>query len=236
MHLDFASEYARRSDEELRLLIKDRHNLVDEARDALDVEVQRRKSNGFQLHVQEPEEPRLHIEEDEEEGNEIIVHSRELIFPKICPRCLAPANAVVRISCNDPGSWGLLAAADYLFHIIGYLFRSYSVPYCRACAISVRVRRWVQRLFFAGVIAWTAYLTVRYELSTWRFMLVFGCLYLVGVAVWMLLELSKRWPPAGVEILSRWTAQERRLQFANPAYEKAFIALNGARPRRVERA
>jgi hypothetical protein len=44
MHLDFASQYARRSDDEIRLLIKDRHNLVDEARDALDVEVQKRRN------------------------------------------------------------------------------------------------------------------------------------------------------------------------------------------------
>jgi hypothetical protein len=123
----------------------------------------------------------------------------------------------------------LSAAADYLFHLIGYLFRSYSVPFCRACAISFRVRRWVQRLFFTGVIACTAYLTVRYELSAWRFMLVFGCLYLAGLAVWMLFGLSKRWPPAGIEILSNWSSKERRIEFANPEYEKAFVSLNGRR-------
>ena len=59
MHLDFASEYARRSDEEIRLLIADRQNLVDEARDALDAEVRKRHRNGFQIHVREPEEPRV---------------------------------------------------------------------------------------------------------------------------------------------------------------------------------
>jgi hypothetical protein len=179
--------------------------------------------------VHEPKEPHIHVDKDDEEGNEVVVHSRELIFPKICPRCLAPANAVVRISCSDQGSGGLSAAADYLFHLIGYLFRSYSVPFCRACAISFRVQRWVQRLFFTGVIACTAYLTVRYELSAWRFMLVFGCLYLAGLAVWMLFGLSKRWPPAGIEILSNWSSKERRIEFANPEYEKAFVSLNGRR-------
>jgi hypothetical protein len=43
----------------------------------------------------------------------------------------------------------------------------------------------------------------------------------------MLLGLSKRWPPEGIEILSKWSAQERRIEFANPEYEKAFVALNG---------
>jgi hypothetical protein len=57
--------------------------------------------------------------------------------------------------------------------------------------------------------------------------MVFLCLYLAGVAVWMLLGLSKRWPPEGIEILSKWSAQERRIEFANPEYEKAFVALNG---------
>jgi hypothetical protein len=232
MQLDFASEYARRTDDEIRLLIKDRHNLVDEARDALDVEVQKRRNNGFRPHVHEPEEPRLHLEENDEDGNEVIVRSRELIFPKICPLCLAPATVVIRISCSDPGSWGLSAAADYLFHLIGYLFRSYSVPFCRACAISVRVRRWVQRLFFLGVIACSAYLAVRYELGAGRLMLVFLCFYVAGIAVWMLFGLSKRWPPAGIEILSNWSSKQRRIQFANPEYEKAFVALNKGTARR----
>ena len=53
MRLDFAREYAGRTDDEIRLLLKDRHNLVDEARDALDVEVQKRRSSGFELHVKE---------------------------------------------------------------------------------------------------------------------------------------------------------------------------------------
>jgi hypothetical protein len=96
----------------------------------------------------------------------------------------------------------------------------------------VKVRRWVQRLFFAGVIACTVSLAVRYGLGAWRFMLVFGCLYMVGVAIWMLLELSKRWPPAGIEILSKWSARERRLEFANPQYEKAFVDMNGRKARR----
>jgi hypothetical protein len=226
MHLDFAKQYARRSDEEIRLLINDRHNLVDEARDALDVEVQKRRSNGFQLHVQEPEEPRLHIE-DEEQGNVVAVHSRELRFPNICPRCLAPASAEVRISCNGGSSWGLIPAIDIVLGLWRYLFLRYPVPFCRACAVSVRVRRWMQRLFFASVIACTAFLTVRYGLGAWRFILVFSCLYLAGLAVWMLFGLSKRWPPEGIEILSRWSSKERRIEFANSEYEKAFVALNG---------
>jgi hypothetical protein len=69
MNLDFASEYAQRTDDELRLLIQDRDNLVDTARQALDAEVRKRRRNGFQLHVREPEEPRIHVEEDDDDVN-----------------------------------------------------------------------------------------------------------------------------------------------------------------------
>lgn len=229
MHLDFAKQYAGRSDDEIRRLIQDRHNLIDEARDALDVEVQKRKSSGFQLHVLEPGEPRLDIEEDEEEGNVVAVHSQELRFPKICPRCLAPASAVVRIRAVAAVAGVSCLRIDIVLGLWRYLFRRYPVPFCRACAISVRVRRWLQRLFLTGVIACAVFLAVRYRYGVWRFMLVFGCLYLVGVAVWMLLELPKRWPPEGMEILSRWSSKERRIAFANPEYEKTFVALNDGR-------
>src|SRR5689334_21783037 len=107
MQLNFAHEYAEKSDDELRLLIQDRHDLVDEAREALDAEIHKRKRNGFQVHVPEPEEPRPHIDEDEE-GNKVVVHSRELRFPGICRLCLEPANAIVRISCNGSASWGFI--------------------------------------------------------------------------------------------------------------------------------
>jgi hypothetical protein len=229
MQLDFARVYAGKSDDELRLLIQDRHDLVDEARDALDAEVAKRKRDGFQIHVKEPEEPRLHVEEDED-GNEVVVHSRDLVFPEICPRCLAPGDAIVRISCLG-GSGGVLGI-DVLLGLWRYLFRRYAVPFCRACAISVRVRRWVQRLFFAGTFAFALYLTGRYGLSFWRFAFVIGCTYMSGFALWMLLGLPKRWPAAGIEILSSWSAKDRRLEFAKPEYEKAFVALNGRKHRR----
>jgi hypothetical protein len=111
MHLDFASEYVRRSDEEIRLLIADRQNLVDEAREALDAEVRNRRRNGFQTHVRKQEEPRLHVEEDDDDENVVVVHSRELRFPQICPRCLSPARSSVEISCSD-SAWGLFPAFD----------------------------------------------------------------------------------------------------------------------------
>jgi hypothetical protein len=237
MHLDFASEYARRSDDEIRLLIKDRHNLVDEARDALDVEVQKRRSNGFQPHAHEPEEPRVHVEEDDEEGNEIIVHSRELIFPKICPRCLShEAGSIVKISCASASSWGLVLAFDFVSGLWGYLFFRYPVPFCRSCATSVRVRRWTETALILIAIAGSLYAAIHFHLSALVLLLVLIGLFAVGGLLWKRLDLSKRWPPEGIEILSKWSARERRLQFANPAYEKAFIALNGARPRQVERA
>jgi hypothetical protein len=138
MHLDFASEYVRRSDEEIRLLIVDRQNLVDEAREALDAEVRNRRRNGFQTHVREPEEPRLHVEEEEDDDDEnvVVVHSRELRFPQVCPRCLAPADAIVRISCFGGSSWGLIPILDYALGLWRYLFSRYPVPFCSKCGIS----------------------------------------------------------------------------------------------------
>lgn len=230
MHVDFASEYARRSDEELRLLIQDRHNLVDVARDALDAEVHKRKITGFQVQAYEPVEPRLEVEQDES-GNEIVVHSRDLKFPKICPRCLEAADSAIRVVCNDTSSWLLPVGFDYLFRLLRYLFSSYSVPFCRACAISVRVRRWVQRLFWAGVLACSAYVGMRYELSAWRFLLVCLCSCLPGIAMWKMFEFSKRWPAEGVTIAGGCSADDRRLEFANSGYEKAFVAQNGSSER-----
>jgi hypothetical protein len=219
MHLDFASEYAKRSDEEIRLLVKDRQNLVEAARDALDVEVRKRRSNGFDPHAREPEEPRVHVEEDDEEGNKVVVRSRELVFPKICPRCLAPVGGTLRIVC--PGSsWGL-------FPVFRYLFFSYPVPFCRICAISMRLRSSV--LWVLGVIAGTfaIYTTEHFHLSALIFLLILIGLFALGGLLWKFFDLSKRWPPAGIEILSKWSARERRLEFDHPEYEKAFIALNG---------
>lgn len=224
MHLDFASEYARRSDEEIRLLIKDRHNLVDEARDALDVEIHKRRSKGFDPEAREPEEPRVHVEEDEEDGNEVVVRSRELVFPKSCPRCLAPADGALRIVC--PGSWW------GIFPVVRYLFFSYQVPFCRKCAISMRLRSCV--LWVLGVIAaaFAIYTTERFHLPALIFWLILIGLFAVGGLLWKLLDLSKRWPPEGIEILSKWSARERRLEFAHPEYEKAFVAVNDRKAQR----
>jgi hypothetical protein len=222
MHLDFAREYARRTDDEIRLLIPDRHNLVNEARDALDVEIHKRRSRGFDPDAREAEKPRVHVEEDKEEGNEVVVRSRELVFPKICPRCLSPADGAIRMVC--PGSsWSILP-------VLRYLFCSYSVPFCRRCARSVGLRRWAERILymFAGAGLFVVFL--RFHLSGLAFGFTLLAVFFGAALIWKQIDRSKRWPPAGIEILSKWSAQERRLQFANPAYEKAFIALNGEIP------
>ena len=232
MHLDFANEYARRSDDELRLLIRDRHNLVDQARDALDAEVHKRRRNGFQIHVREPEEPHVHVEEDEDDENVVVVHSRELRFPKICPRCLAQADGVVRISCEGGSSWGLIPIVDYATGLWRYLISRYPVLFCNRCAVSVRLRRWVERLFMLAVPAGSGYLLVRYHMSAFGFLVTCVCLYAAGFGIWILSGMPRRWPPAGIEILSRWSAKDRRLAFAKPEYEKAFVAVNGRKPRR----
>jgi hypothetical protein len=229
MHLDFPSEYARRSDNEIRLLIKDRQNLVDEARDALDVEVHKRRSNGFQTHVHEPEEPRVHVEEDEE-GNEVVIRSRKLLFPNICPRCLAPANkSVVRMSCT-------YSVWVPILDLWRYLFSRYPVPFCRSCARSVRLRRWIGRVLLLIACAGSIYASEHSRRPTITFWLTLIGLITLGGLVGKFLNLSNRWPPAGIEILSSWSARERRLQFANPVYEKAFVAMNGGESRHVERS
>jgi hypothetical protein len=228
MHLDFAREYAQRTDDEIRLLIPDRHNLVDQARDALDVEIHKRRSRGFDPDAREPDEPRVHVEEDEGEGNEVVVCSRELVFPKICPRCLShEAGSIVRISCASASSRGLILAFDFVSGLWGYLFFRYPVPFCRSCATSVRVRRWTETALILIAIAGYVYATEQLRLSFFVCVMILILFIALGGMVWKLLDPSKRWPPAGIKILSKWSARERRLQFANPAYAKAFIALNG---------
>jgi hypothetical protein len=227
MHPDFAREYARRTDDELRLLVKDRHNLVDEARDALDVEVRKRRSNGFDPHAREPEEPRVHVEEDDEEGNEVVVRSRELVFPKMCPRCLAPADRFVRISCGDSSFWIWFPALG----LWGYLFFRYPVPFCRSCAMSVRWRRWIERALVVIAAIGSIYTVEHFHLSTLILLLILYGVFALAAMISMFLDRSKQWQPPGIEILSNWAAQERRLQFANAAYEKAFIAMNGGKAR-----
>jgi hypothetical protein len=230
MHLDFAGEYARRTDEEIRLLIADRQNLVDEARDALDVEIHKRRSRGFDPDAREAEKPRIHVDEDEE-GNEVVVLSRELVFPTLCPRCLSrEAGSIVRISCASANSWGLILAFDLVSGLWGYLFFRYPVPFCRSCATSVRAHRWTEMALILIAIAGSVYAAEQFRLSFFVCLMILILFFALGGMVWKLLDLSKRWPSAGIEILSKWSAQERRLQFANPAYEKAFIALNRGRP------
>jgi hypothetical protein len=232
MRLDFASEYVRRSNEEIRLLIADRQNLVDEAREALDAEVRNRRRNGFQTHVREPEEPRLHVEEDDDDENVVVVHSRELRFPQVCPRCLAPADAIVRISCLGGSSWGLIPILDYALGLWRYLFSRYPVPFCSKCAVSVRLRRWVERLFMLGVPAGSVYLLMRYHMGVFGFLVTCICLYAAGFGIWILSGMPKRWAQAGIEILNGWSSKNRRLTFAKLEYEKAFVALNQGAKRR----
>jgi hypothetical protein len=232
MQLDFASEYVRRSDEEIRLLIADRQNLVDEAREALDAEVRNRRRNGFQTHVREPEEPRLHVEEDDDDENVVVVHSQELRFPQVCPRCLAPADAIVRISGLGGSSWGLIPILDYALGSWRYLFSRYPVPFCSKCAVSVRLRRWVERLFMLAVPAGSVYLLMRYHMRVFGFLVTCICLYVTGFGIWILSGMPKRWAQAGIEILNGWSSKDRRLAFAKLEYEKAFVALNQGAKRR----
>jgi hypothetical protein len=55
--------------------------------------------------------------------------------------------------------------------------------------------------------------------SDW--LLYFGPIALEGS------EPVKAVAPGGIEILSKWSARERRLEFSNPEYEKAFVVING---------
>jgi hypothetical protein len=155
-----------------------------------------------------------------------------LRFPAICPRCLAQPNAVVRISCDGGGSWGLVPALDFALGLWRYLFFRYPVPFCRGCAISVRLRRWVERLFLLSLVVGSVYLGVRYHFSAFRLVVALVCVYVAGVGFWMLSGMPRRWPPTGIEILSGWSAKDRRLAFAKPEYETAFVGLNGGTRRR----
>lgn len=93
--------------------------------------------------------------------------------------------------------------------------------------MSVKVHRWTERAFFLIVICGYVYAVERLRLSFFVCLMVLIVFFALGGLIWKFLNLSKRWPPAGIEILSKWSARERRLEFKNSEYEKAFIALNG---------
>jgi hypothetical protein len=91
----------------------------------------------------------------------------------------------------------------------------------------MRLRGWALWVLGVTAGAFAIYTTEHFHLSALIFLLILIGLFALGGLIWKLCDLSKRWPPAGIEILSNWSARERRLEFANPEYEKAFSALNG---------
>jgi hypothetical protein len=96
MNLDFAKEYSRKSDAELMLILKDQANLVPTARYALQAEISNRRlaTDGLES---EPALARRGVTQSAD--NEVVVNSKTLLFPKMCPRCLAPGGeSLVRIS------------------------------------------------------------------------------------------------------------------------------------------
>jgi hypothetical protein len=126
----------------------------------------------------------------------------------------------------------LIPIVDYALGLWRYLFSRYPVPFCNKCAVSVRLRRWVERLFILAVPAGSVYFSVRYHVGVFGFLIACVCFYAAGFGIWILSGMPKRWAPAGIEILSGWSSKDRRLAFANIEYEKAFVAVNGRRARR----
>jgi hypothetical protein len=116
--------------------------------------------------------------------------------------------------------------------MVRYLFFSYRVPFCRKCAISMRLHSCALWVLGGIATAFSIDTTERFHLSALIFWLILIGLFASGVLLWKLFDLSRRWPPAGIEISSKWSARERRLEFANPEYEKAFVTLNGRETRR----
>lgn len=222
--LDFVAEYANRSDDELRLLIKDRGDLVPRAQIALDAEIARRLPNGFQTEVDDGP----FAQPDPEQHDCVVVYSRSLIFPHICPNCATSASDYVRISC----------ASDFvetffpIIRIWRYLFSRYRVPFCAACANAISIRKWLQITFFFVALALTVY--IAQHAHSWRlaFFVTLSVLYGIGGLLWKLTHLSERWPPPAIEILSSWSANERCVQLENAEYRAAFLQANRKQPGR----
>lgn len=209
MQLDFAAEYARRSDDELRLLLEDRSNLLPVAQAALDTEIAKRQRHGFQAMADDDDL----VQVDPEQKDQIVVYSRSLTFPPVCPNCAGPAHDHVKISCASDS----LSAFFPMIRLWRYLFCRYRVPFCGACAYSLSLRRWLERTYFFVVIAVAIYVAKGFHSPRLVFLLTTGILYLLGA-------------------ISSWSSEERRIRFANPEYQTAFAFVNGMRKERGQRS
>jgi hypothetical protein len=218
MDLDFAKEYSRKSDLELMLIWRDQNDLVPIARSALQAELSRRKLTADSLQsgpVFVKSKQRREIE------NAVEVNSKQLLFPQICPRCLAPTTAHVRIS---PGGdfWSIW------FPVVAfsrYLFSRHRVPFCAKCASSVHFRRWTIRLSFFAIILFCLMLRadgITGVSSSFFAVLIFG----IAWGIWKLLGIDKRWPAEGIEIISAPNDSSVRLLFKQPQYQTEFVKLN----------
>lgn len=134
-------------------------------------------------------------------------------------RALAEAHGALFLSSTMPWACGDICSLD---------IPSRSV----ASAVSVRLRRWVERLFMLAVPAGSVYLLMRYHMGVFGFLVTCICLYAAGFGIWILSGMPKRWAQAGIEILNGWSSKDRRLAFAKLEYEKAFVALNQGAKRR----
>lgn len=220
MEFDFVKEYSGKSDSDLILLFNDRKNLVATAREALQVELAKRGLNEASLQADAPvAETRL----SHEDANSIVVNSKQLKFPQICPRCLAASDkAIIRIS---PGQdfWGVRFPIVALWR---YLFSRYRVPFCSRCARSIHLRRWTIRLgviaIALGCLALSSAAGISGIAATFLLLTGLG----TGWGVWKLLRVDRRWPGEGVEITSRPNDAFVRLLFKQSRYQEEFTKLN----------
>jgi hypothetical protein len=219
VNLDFAAEYAKKSDAELRLLLQDWAHLVQPARDALQVELSRRQLPAISGVSDETLDEEASGYDD---GDAVVVSSSNLRFPQICPRCLNPIDgAFVKIS--SPRDF--LSSFFPIIAIWRYLFSLYSVPFCRRCAHSLRIRKWVIRLMIVGIGILSFVISEKFSKDTLAFL---ACLIIFGVTalgLWKLFGIEKRWPGAGITIL-RDSYETVELEFAQSAYQAEFVKLN----------
>ncbi len=215
MDTDFAHEYARKTDADLILLLRDKNNLLPLAQTALQVELSRRKLTEKSFQDDEPvavEEP-----EFDESENTVAINAERLRFPKICPRCLSrETDSIVRISYQ----WDSLAIWFQVVAIWRYVFSRCPVPFCSKCARSILLRRSVINVGFISLLV----IFIVYD-GKHGLLLLFA---IAGAAwaLWILLGMRKRWPGEGIEILSRYRDRQVCFEFSQPEYQAEFIKLN----------
>ena len=213
---DFVASYAGMSDADLAQVAEDVRDLQPAAREALQVELGRRKLNVQALHAE------LASEDDARllEAGVVGVRAGKFNAPKLCPNCMA-TGATERVTISrrtailSPPPWRLL----------GFLTRKgYPFFFCEQCAETIRWTRKARlALVVASIVAMTVLLFLRSRLLGDG---AFFAFFFFFVAAEYGPALIRSRALSSVEVVSQDAGGFIRFKFRNQQYAEAFLEAN----------